>query len=73
MELNVFAIEMCVASRLAEARAASARRELLAWACPARPGVLAALGLALIRIERRLRHAGGRRCRPGREPLPSLP
>jgi hypothetical protein len=71
MDANLFAIERCVSQRLADARAASARHALVAWARRGQPGVLGMLGLALIRIERRLRRHQHHRA--GREPLLSLP
>ncbi len=73
MDMNLYWVEKHVTSKLAEARADSARQALLASLRARRPGALASLGLTLIRIGRWLRHRGSPRRRAGRVPLPSLP
>jgi hypothetical protein len=73
MDTNIYALERQVESKLAEARAASARAALVASVRGGGPDVLAAVGLALIRIGRCLaRRRGGRRHAAG-VALPGLP
>jgi hypothetical protein len=72
MCVDTYVMERMVESRLAEARARSARYALLASLRPQRRNVLAVVGLALIRAGRWL---GGRhpvRRRDARLPSPSL-
>ena len=72
MDVETYVMERLVESRLAEARARSARDALIASLRPPRPRVLAVVGLTLIRIGRKL---GGRRAvrrRDARLPRPSL-
>ena len=61
MDSNIYALEWLVRSKLAAARAESARGALLASLRAGRPGVLVTVGLALIRIGRWLNR--GRRAR----------
>ena len=58
MDIETYVLERLVESRLAEARARSARYALISSLRPARPRVLAVVGRALIRVGRWL---GGRR------------
>ena len=58
MDVDSYVMERLVESRLAEARARSARYALLSSLRPPRPSVLAVAALALIRVGRWL---GGRR------------
>ena len=73
MDTNLYALERQVESRLAEARAAAARGALLASLRTGRPDILAAVGLALIRVGRRLNRRRGARRRGTGLALPSLP
>ena len=72
MCVDTYVMERIVENRLAEARAQSATYALLASLRPSRRSLLAVVGLALIRVGRRL---GGRhpvRRRDARLPSPSL-
>jgi hypothetical protein len=72
MCVDTYVIERLVENRLAEARAQSAKYALLASLRPQRRSLLAVVGLALIRVGRRL---GGRhpvRRRDARLSSPSL-
>ena len=62
MDINTYFLEWQVNTKLAEARAAAARAALLASLRAERRGVLAVVGLALIKAGRWLgRRSGGRR------------
>jgi hypothetical protein len=72
MCVDTYVMERLVENRLAEARARSAKYALIASLRPQRRNLLAVVGLALIRVGRRL---GGRhpvRRRAARLPSPSL-
>ena len=71
--MDTYVIERLVESRLAEARALSARYALISSLRSPRPSLLAVAGLTLIRVGRWL---GGRRTvrpRDARLPSPGLP
>ena len=67
---DTYMMERLVEIRLAEARAQSARCALLASLRPHRRNLLAVVGLALIRIGRRL---GGRHPEHRRDPIQQSP
>ena len=73
MDTNVYALERQAEWKLAAARADGARCALLASLRPERPGVLAAIGLTLIRVGRRLHRRRGRRRRATPVALTSPP
>jgi len=54
MDMNLYFAEWLVRERLAEARSAAARSALVGAAVPARRPVRIRLGLALVRLGRRL-------------------
>ncbi len=68
MEMDTYTAKKLVDIRLAEARAASAREALISAARPAGRGLLAGIGLALIKIGRRFRRRGPARRRATRIP-----
>ncbi|MCI0546093.1 MAG: hypothetical protein L0027_02285 [Candidatus Rokubacteria bacterium] len=61
MDLNEYVLLTLARARLDEARAQAARHELVASLRPSPRSVLAAVGLALIRLDRRLRAPRRRR------------
>jgi hypothetical protein len=65
MDMNLYFAEWVVRERLAEARAAGARDALVHTARPRPRPVRVRLGLALVRLGRRLQGGGAR----GAEPL----
>jgi hypothetical protein len=71
MDINLFALELQVEAKLAEARAVSARRALLE-SLGARPAVLEVVGGALMRLGWLVRRRG-RRGRAARIPVVSVP
>jgi len=73
MDGDTYVMEWIVKTRLAEARAQSARYALVASLRRPRPSVLALAGLALIRIGRWLGGHRTARRRDPRVPSPSLP
>jgi hypothetical protein len=68
MDINLYGLEHHAASKLADARLEAAHARLLASLDSSRSGVLAAVGLALIKLGRALHRRGAARQR--RTPLP---
>ena len=70
MCVDTYVMERMVENRLAEARAQSAKYALLASLRPSRRGLLAVVGLTLIRVGRSI---GGRHTVRPRNPRLSIP